>query len=172
MKYRKIAQKIIQMAILDQKVRKGYELNPAYLKKMGEIDKLNLTKMRKIVKQIGWPTISKVGKKASHMGWLLVQHADRDVRFQQYCLELMKKELESGDVTKIDIAYLTDRILVNKSMKQIYGTQFYRNKTGELVPKPIKDFKNLEKRRKEMNLESFKDYQKKLSECRWWSKGA
>lgn len=161
MKYRKIAQEIIQMALLDQKVRKAYELKPAYLKKMREIDELNLTKVKKIVKQIGWPTISLVGKKASHFAWLLIQHADIDVEFQQYCLELMKKEVENGEVTKTDIAYLTDRILVNKGKPQLYGTQFY-DRERELIPREILDISNLNKRRKSMGLEPFEIYKKKL----------
>lgn len=165
MKYRKIAQEVIQMALLDQKVRKAYEQQTC-LKKMRETDRLNLRKMRKIVKQIGWPTISKVGKEASHFAWLLVQHADNNVEFQQYCLELMRKEAESGNVTKTDIAFLTDRILVNRGRTQIYGTQFYESKE-KLIPRPIRNIDKLDERRKRMGLEPFEDYENKILSKRY-----
>lgn len=161
MKYKKIAQEIIQMALLDQKVREAYEKNPAYLNKMRETDILNLRKMKKIIKQIGWPTIGKVGKKASHMAWLLVQHADSDLKFQEYCLRLMKNSLKDNEVPKADVAFLTDRVLANKGMEQIYGTQFYEDK-GKLIPRAIKNPNELNTRRKRMGLKSFKDYEKKL----------
>lgn len=70
------------------------------------------------------------------MAWLLIQHADSDVEFQQYCLELMEREVESGGVAKSDVAFLTDRILVNKGKPQLYGTQFYESK-GKLIPMSI-----------------------------------
>ena len=60
----------------------------------------------------------------------------------------MKKDAENGEVAKNNIAFLTDRILVNKGMEQIYGTQFYRNKAGKPVQKPIKDIDNIDRRRK------------------------
>jgi hypothetical protein len=63
---------------------------------------------------------------------------DHDVKFQEYCLNLMKNASD-GDVLKKQIAYLTDRILVNTGKKQLYGTQFYLNKKGVYGPRPIKD---------------------------------
>ena len=164
MKYRKIAQEIIQMAKLDQKIRKVYILKPTYLKKMKEADRLHLTKIIQIIKQIGWPTISRVGRKASHLAWLLIQHADNDIEFQEYCLGLMKKEVEGREVTKNDIAFLTDRILVNKGMEQTYGTQFYRSKAGKLLPKPIKNINSIDIRRKDMNMQSFSAYLKRTAD--------
>ena len=124
------------MARLDQAVRKsGGEITV--------VDQKNLTRMKQIVSDFGWPTISLVGKKASHMAWLLVQHADEDLKFQKHCLNLMKEAIKKKEVMLPDIAYLTDRVLVNQGKLQIYGTQFY---------KPIKDWQNLNARRIRMGL--------------------
>ncbi|MBI2103591.1 hypothetical protein HYT59_01145 [Candidatus Woesebacteria bacterium] len=150
------------MAKFDQEVRRAYGKNLLFLKIVRQVDKQNLIEMKKMVKKFGWPTISLVSRRTSHMAWLLVQHADSDVRFQQHCLELMKRAVKGGEVTKANIAYLTDRILVNKGTPQIYGTQFYRNRAGKLLPRPVLNVRSLDRRRKEMGLASFKDYKQKV----------
>ena len=162
MKNRKLAKAILQMAKIDQKIRRSFEKDIFLTKELDKIDTLNLEKMKNIIKNFGWPTISLVGKKVSHLAWLLVQHADNDVEFQEYCLKLMKKEVESGEVAKNNIAFLTDRILVNKGMEQIYGTQFYEDKDGKFLPKIIKNMRELDKRRREMELENFEAYKNRL----------
>src|SRR3546814_17491742 len=45
-------------------------------------DRKNRAMLRAYVAQKGWPTISAVGKEASHAAWLLVQHADPDPALQ------------------------------------------------------------------------------------------
>ena len=118
--------------------------------------------MKQIVRKFSWPTISMVGKKGSHLAWLLVQHADSDVKFQEYCLKLMKNMAKENDVSKANIAFLTDRILVNKGQSQLYGTQFYKDEIGKLVPRLIRNVKALDTRRKKMSLENFELYQERL----------
>lgn len=87
--------------------------------------------------------------------WLLIQHQDFDLDLQKACLK-------KCDFNKKDKAYLTDRILVSQGKKQKYGTQFYKNKKGNLVPRPIKALDQLDKRRKNVGLESFSRYKKKI----------
>jgi translation initiation factor 6 (eIF-6) len=101
-----------------------------------------------------------VGKEASHLAWLIVQHADHDVEFQEKCLKLMKQKLKEKKIDPIEVAYLTDRVRVNKGKKQIYGTQFYLNKNGKLIPRPIYDKKNLDKRRKKLDLGILRNIEK------------
>lgn len=162
MKNKHLAEEIVQMAKLDQKIRKEYTKKPSLYSKLKTIDKSNLIKMKGIVKKFNWPGVDLVGKKASHLAWLLVQHADSDVDFQEYCLKLMINAAKKNDVPKPNIAFLTDRILVNKGKSQLYGTQFYKDKTGTLIPRPIQDVKNLNKRRKNMDLEDYNHYQNKV----------
>lgn len=115
-----------------------------------EIDIRNTARMKEIVAEIGWPTASKVGKQIASDAWLLVQHADRDVEFQEQCLTLMKSE-SSEEVERRDIAFLEDRIRVNKKRGQLYGTQF-RQINGKHVPLPIEDEQNIDARRAEMGM--------------------
>jgi len=121
--------------------------------------------MKEIVKKFGWPTIQLVGKRASSLAWLLVQHADYDLKFQKHCLRLMKKEAKRGNVLWENVAYLTDRVSVNSGKPQLYGTQFYESR-GKLIPRLIKNIGRLNEGRKEAGFEPFEKYKKKLIKYR------
>lgn len=156
-----LKKKILTLASKDQQIRKKALRSRTWdTKKINDLDRRNTKEMKRVIQRFGWPTVSKVGKKASHAAWLLVQHADHDVMFQKKCLELVRKEYERNpkNIQKQEIAYLTDRVLVHKRKKQIFGTQFYTTKYGKLIPRPISDKRNLDKRRKEYDLEPFKNY--------------
>jgi len=114
------------------------------------IDTRNTTRMKEIIAQVGWPTISKVGIDASENAWSLVQHADHDVAFQEQCLALMKRE-STKDINPRNVATLGDRIRVNSGRPQIYGTQFDQI-DGKHVPQPIEDEANVDERRSHMGL--------------------
>ncbi|MDP3027797.1 MAG: hypothetical protein Q8N63_08900 [Nanoarchaeota archaeon] len=129
-------------------------------KELGKVMSQNTKRLKEIISKIGWPTSEIVWENGEHAAWLIVQHSDFDLEFQKICLNLLKK-LPQTQERKIHIAYLTDRILVNRNKKQIYGTQF-KKENGRLKPSPIADIDNLERRRKEIGLESFKEYRKSL----------
>ena len=112
------------------------------------VDALNTKRMKEVIDSVGWPTIGMVGRDASHDAWLLVQHADKDVLFQERCLVLMKSA-PAGEVDLHDIAYLEDRVRVNKNLPQVYGTQF-RN----FVLRPIEEPEKVDERRRAMGLSS------------------
>jgi hypothetical protein len=133
------------------------------VKKTEEIDKRNTAWLKGIVDKHGWPGKTLVGEEGAHNAWLLVQHADRDRPFQKRCLELLKDEVRKGEAAGKDLAYLTDRVLVGEGKKQLYGTQF-TTKDGELVPSPIEDEANVDKRRKEVGLDTLAEYTKTVRE--------
>ncbi len=56
--FKTIADEIIEMSNIDQKIRKGEQWDLS-------IDGANTQRMKEIVEQIGWPTRSKVGDHAS-----------------------------------------------------------------------------------------------------------
>jgi Family of unknown function (DUF6624) len=64
-----------------------------------------------------------VGGDGAHAAWLLARHADQDPAFQRRCLELLTQAVASGEAAKIELAYLTDRVLA-EGKPQEYGTQF------------------------------------------------
>jgi len=162
---KKLAEEILKMAKMDQDARfgsmKAKDRKEAGLKII-VIDKKNTKRAKEIIKKYGWPGFNLVGKKAGHMFWLIVQHADLNPKFQKQCLKLLKQAVKNKQALPGDGALLTDRVLVHEGEKQIYGTQFHRDKKLNLVPRPIGDIKNLDKRRKSVRLEPFKEYQKKM----------
>ena len=157
------AQEIRTMLEKDQDMRKRALENNGVIESEEDdkIDAQNTETMKEIVRQMGWPTISKVGKEVSDMAELLVRHADHDVEFQKQCLQLMKEA--KGDVDQINLAFLEDRVRVNEGRLQLYGTQFFGE--GENYgPRPIEDQDHVDERRKAVGMESLAEYTKILKE--------
>lgn len=153
-----LAKKLGAMAKLDQTMRQKAMKTGLWDEK---IDKKNTKLLKKMIDQFGWPTIPMVGKKASFFAWLIVQHADHDVQFQKDVLKLIKKIYSDKiEVDPKNIAFLTDRILVNEGKKQIFGTQFYYSKYGQLIPNPIGNKKKMNLLREKYGLPSFDEYLK------------
>jgi len=156
-----VVKEIVDMALKDQQMRFNHQ-NPKIKGKFDPtVDVSNAKRLNEIIDQFGWPTISKVGEEASYAAWLIAQHADHNVKFQEKCLEMMNN-FKDGEIFPQNIAYLTDRIAVNKGLSQIYGTQFYKDRKGKIIPRKIKDIDNLGRRREMMGLESFEIYTKKM----------
>lgn len=157
--YPGISARILELGRSDQEMR---ELMPEVLTKKQSFQwKVNVNantyELMKIVLQIGWPTVSKVGEEASQKAWLLVQHADHDVAFQKQCLDLMLNEAYE-DVPEVDIAFLYDRICVNEGRPQFFGTQFTANAYGAYGPAPIELPEFVDERRKSLGLAPLVEY--------------
>ena len=147
-KFPAIGTEIQSMIEIDQAMRIKALSDPAFWDET--VDRQHTERMKHIVSEIGWPTISKVGLESSYDAWLLVQHADEDLDFQIACLELMK-EAGLGEVDILNIVYLADRTQVNQNLGQLYGTQFTEI-NNQHVPKLIEDETNIDKRRESVGL--------------------
>lgn len=134
----------------------------AISEKVQSIDQRNQLWLGEQIKQFGWPGKSLVGEQAAHAAWLLVQHADANPDFQERCLGLMKAAAP-GEVTPVDIAYLTDRVLVARGQPQVYGTQC-EEVDGRFQPKVCIEPESLDQRRKEVGLQPIKEYLKVMEE--------
>lgn len=130
--------------------------HPVHGEEMHGVDAKHTARMKAIVARHGWPLRSMVGDDGAVAAWLLVQHADLDPEFQRRCLELMQAA-PPGETNRQNVAYLTDRVLVNEGKKQLYGTQFWLVR-GELVPRPIEAEAELDQRRKSVGLSSMNEY--------------
>lgn len=165
MEYPKIAAEINKMADDDKVVREEYfgQNNPhnkKYSELVQPVDERNHKRIVEIVSDIGYPTISKVGEKASFNAWIIIQHHSRG-DFQKKCLELMEKDKE--DVNPHNIAYLKDRILAFAGKKQIYGTQVKQNeKTKKIELFEVEDMEHLNERRASIGLEPIEEYMNKF----------
>jgi hypothetical protein len=135
----------------------GMKVSAADGTAMTAIDKENRDWLKSVVEKHGWPGKTLVGKDGAHDAWLLLQHADADLAFQKTCLELFKAAVKAGEAEGQDLAYLTDRVLVNEKKMQIYGTQLVQ-KEGRFEPQPIEDEANVDKRRKELGMPPLAEY--------------
>jgi hypothetical protein len=132
----------------------------ALQKKQNEIDRKNLARLEKIVKQHGWPGKSLVGQEASQAAFLIVQHAD--LANQKKYFPLLKKAAVEGEARLADAAMLEDRILMREGKKQIYGTQVHLGPEtgGKLELYPIEDEEHVDKRRAAVGLPPLAEYLK------------
>jgi hypothetical protein len=113
----------------------------------------------------GFPGFDVAGKDGSFNFWLMVQHCDKYVPFQEKVLASMKKQVDKGNANPQNYAYLTDRVRLNTGRKQLYGTQVtYNLKICQAYPRPTEDSLNINKRRKEMGMESIEAYLNGVSE--------
>src|SRR6266567_7930146 len=66
----------------------------------------NVSWLKQVIADVGWPGISLVGEDGAFAAWLLAQHADRDPVFQRRCLDLMAGAAARGEASWRDVAYL------------------------------------------------------------------
>lgn len=148
MLYPELAEQLLEMERIDQEMRSKNLLDPEFWDET--VDFQNTVKMMRIWFHHKWPTISMVGREASHSAWLIVQHADHDPTFQQLCLHSMM-DCPEKEIIKEDVAYLMDRVRVNTDRPQIFGTQF-TEVDGKFIPKEIEDPEQVDERRHAMGL--------------------
>lgn len=156
---------ISTMYELDQGLRVAYihdRNNLSLQNLMLEMDRFHTQVLQKIIELHGWLTIDKFGKRFDSQAWLLVQHADDDIGFQKYCLQLLEKALEENQTSPENYAYLYDRVALNLEeygYKQRYGTQLSMTDDGQFIISSYEgSFEDVDKRRKEVGLSTLVEY--------------
>lgn len=126
---------------------------------INQSDLENLNNAKKIIKQYGWPKISQIGKDGQNNLWLIVQHADQNVGFQQEALSAMEKLKSHNELNMKNFAFLYDRVQCNLNYKQLYGTQVLWTNNGEASGfKPMIKEYLADERRKKIGMESLELY--------------
>lgn len=122
-------------------------------------DSLNFTKIEKIIKKYGYPGKTLVGEPTNETAFYIIQHNPNKI--PQY-YPLIENAAKNGELPFRLSAMMLDRKLANEGKEQIYGTQIYgkriiNKQTGKeeffYYVVPIKDAKNVNKRRKEAGFE-------------------
>jgi len=136
-----------------------------YQEIISNIDIKNTMNLKELLSfsKTGWVTISEFGIVCDTNAWLLVQHADHDPNFQSKILSILDNLVKSEETSKINYAYLYDRVAVSAGKLQRYGTQTYIT-NGILQPDPTEDVENLDKRRISLGLDTMESYIKILEE--------
>ncbi len=141
--------------------------HPRFRDKLARVDESNARSIKEIIGRIGFPKISEYGRYMASNVWLLVQHMDQDVAFQEKVLEKMAALLpRPGEVHKPDYALLYDRVQVNSGRLQLYGSQGHCvGKQWE--PRAMEDPARVDERRAQMDLPPMKEYREMFKEaCR------
>lgn len=165
-----LREELLRRHALDQEVRSrpptSEEVNEAGVLR---VDAENTEWLKGILDEVGWPTKSLVGEEASFGAFLIVQHADHDVDFQARCLPILGELAEQGEVRKLSVAYLTDRVRRARDEPQLYGTQYSvtQDQPGGpiryLVP-IVEDPDRLDERRAAMGLGPWIEYERSMAE--------
>lgn len=133
----------------------------AVIKEMILQDSLDLQRFLILEKQYGFPLYSTVGERAANAGFMVLQHNSTKI-LSKY-IKKLNKLAEKGEASWYNVALMTDRVLCWQNKRQLYGTQYDKKmidgKERDVI-KPIVDFKNLDKRRIKVGLDSFHIYLK------------
>lgn len=138
-------------------------LTQAFVKDIQRLDHQSQRTLQKIIQKHGWPTLTRFGDIASQNAWLLAQHADQSPAFQKTVLDLMLPLLAQKEVSPKHYAYLYDRVAINTQQKQRFGTQGRCTEKGWQAF-PLELPQKLSTLRKEVGLEPFETYQKKVNQ--------
>jgi hypothetical protein len=128
-----------------------------YHPRMREIHEHNADRLAQIIAQIGWPAPSIVGEDAARSAFLIVQHAISRPAFMRFCLQLLERAAQTGEVPQIEVAMLTDRILIFSGKPQIYGTQFDWDESGQMSPQRIENIERADQLRKAACMETLEE---------------
>jgi hypothetical protein len=112
----------------------------------------NLDDAEAIIKKHGWPKISEVGEEAAEKIFWVVQHAQGEQARKKF-LPKLKKACEKKEAKWMDYATMYDRLSLEETGKQLYGTQLHREDfNGAIELSPLESPEYVEKRRKEVGL--------------------
>ena len=144
---RVLAKQITEAADIDQNIRSKVKSGKGVLNMLYYlIDQLHYFRIHDWIKKHGYPTQKMIGKDAMHGFWLLIMHQYQDKTLQKACSKYC-------DFSSADAATLTDRLRIGEGKKQIFGTHLKRTDNNtRLEPHPIKDPRNVDKRRKKVGL--------------------
>jgi hypothetical protein len=126
---------------------------------MQKIDSINVQKVEQIIAKYGYPGKTMVGEPENIAVFYVIQHSSKIPKYYR----LIEKAGRSGELPFKYTAMMLDRKLTGEGKEQIYGTQVYMQmiknpKTGKKEPfeyvMPIKDPKNVNKRRKKAGFDT------------------
>jgi len=117
---------------------------------------LRVHKLDSLIGIFGFPTYSLVGYTNVPKAMTIILHGP--LEYMEKVLPIAQKAYDEGNFDGYELAHLIDRILWLNGKKQVYGTQFYFIE-DKIYLFPVEDPKNLEKRRKKMDIPSVKNLQ-------------
>ncbi len=143
---------------IDQQATKDFKAGKISASELTKINTDNVYFVKKVIAEIGFPTIHLTSEKAYRATVLVILHSG-DLELLNSSIKTLEND-KSGSIKKRDIAYMIDKARVTQSMPQLFGTQYKIDKDGNFEFIEIENPKELEKRRAEYGMESFVEYKK------------
>jgi len=128
--------------------------------KMQADDKEHTAAIKAVIEKSGFPSARAVGRAGVENAFLLIQHS-ADKAFMKASVSQVRLATLRGDLPHSEYAKFVDRILMLGGKSQIYGSQFHVV-DHKMVPYPIGDSANVEKRRRAMSMLPLKVKQAEL----------
>jgi hypothetical protein len=128
----------------------------SYLEKL-TTERKNENEVMSIVKNCGFPKKNIVGDTALWAIFMVIQHSQKNKIREQF-LEPFIQLAKDNEIEKSDVAYLHDRILVDRKEKQIYGTQYFYANDGKKILFPLKNRDKIDSLRASVGLGILKAY--------------
>lgn len=132
------------------------------MKALEEIDKPNTRWLNLNFEKHGVPAVEMVGADRVKAFFLLLQHLG-DTTLKEKFRPGMEKAFQEKVLSPSEYARFVDRLLTDQNKRQIFGSN-NESKDGKLVMSPAEDIKNLDARRKQIELPPMADYVKMLKE--------
>src|SRR5690606_28660046 len=124
----------------------------------GESVQTRTDRLRELIDEFGWPTITPAGEDGEAAAGAMAQHSDLDKEFQELALVRLREAAEAGHASLGNLAYLEAGVLVGKGEPQVWGTQVGCGPDGPVPATPIVDEATLDERRASAGLGPFEDY--------------
>jgi hypothetical protein len=145
-----LREELLELMDADQAERTG---------EVGGNDDIDRTqRLQEIIDEHGWPGFDLVGKEGATAAWVIAQHSDQDVDFQEQALELMQDAVDDDQADPSELAYLDDRVAVNNERPQRYGTQVRCGPGGAVPATPLVDPEGVDELRAAVDLDPLDDY--------------
>ena len=155
-----LAKKDSEEERLLDKANLGTQIGEIATKEMGVKRYLNCSlrvhKLDSLIGIFGFPTYSLVGYTNVPKAINIILHGP--LEYMEKVLPIVQKAFDEGNFDGYQLAHLIDRVLWLNGKKQVYGTQFYFIE-DKIYLFPVEDPKNLEKRRKKMDIPTVKSLQ-------------
>lgn len=138
-----------QSNISDKDIRNYKLLHANHMKFIDSLFKSNLI------------TTNSIGKEAMNIIPIFVMH-EEDLEKQKYYLKKLKILANRNEIAWQDVCVIIDKVKIAEGKRQLYGTQWRTNSiTYKSEPYPIKNIKNIEKRRSQKKFDfTFEQYSK------------
>ncbi|NQW30751.1 MAG: hypothetical protein HQ472_09605 [Ignavibacteria bacterium] len=152
---------IIDMCNADFELRERLlqqgKMSAGYNPEMEALHNRNADVLNNIIDETGFPTVSRVGNDANRAAWIIIQHAISKPAFMKKCVEMISSLVGESTASKIQLAYLNDRIAMFEGRPQLYGTQYDWDEQGILSPYLLDDIEKVDQRRLAMGLNTVEE---------------